>query len=104
MELDSPRLFYCPCELAKELPETKTFSPLSKVLSERTSPELLYLEANFSSQISFGLSRKLLAEVLPLHEQFNAATIRNHLQKVGKKLESELGEEKKVYISGCPRD
>lgn len=59
MELDSPRLFYCGCELDKELPESKTFSPLATALPERTSPELLYLEAKFSSQISFDLSRRL---------------------------------------------
>lgn len=104
IELKSPRLFYCGCELRKELPETKTFSPLAKALPERASPELLYLETKFGAQISFGLSRKLLAEVLPLYEEFNAATIRNHLYKIGERLESELSEDKGVYIEGCPRD
>ncbi len=66
MELDSPRLFYCRCELAENSVKTKTFSPLAIALPERTSPELLYLEAKFGAQISFGLSHKLLAEVLPL--------------------------------------
>lgn len=102
MELESPRLYYCLCELEKELPET--FSPLAKVLPERTSPELLCLEAKFGAKISFDLSRQLLAEVLPLHEEFNAATVRNQLHRIGERLESELGEEKDFYIEGCPRD
>ncbi len=104
IELESIRLFYCGCELEKELPETKTFSPLAKALPERASPELLYVEAKFGARISFDLSRKLLAEVLPLHEEFNAATIRNHLHLIGERLEMELGEERNFYIEGCPRD
>jgi len=104
MELDSPRLFYCHCELEKESAKTKTFSPLAAALPERSSPELLYLETKFGAQISFELSRKLLAEVLPLHEEFNHATIRNHLHKIGERLETELGEDKGVFIEGCPRD
>jgi hypothetical protein len=104
MELDSPRLFYCCCELKKESAETKTFSPLAIALPERTSSEFLYLESKFSAQISFDLSRKLLAEVLPLHEEFNAATIRNHLHQIGERLEGELGKDKGMFIEGCPRD
>ena len=104
MELESPRFFYCGCELEKELPPAKTFSPLAIALPERTSPELLYLEAKFSTRISFDLSRQLLAEVLPLHDEFNQATIRNHLHLVGQRLESELGEEKDFYIEGSPRE
>jgi hypothetical protein len=104
MELASPRLFYCGCELENELPPAKTFSPLAIGLPERTSPELLYLEAKFGSQISFGLSHRLLAEVLPLDEKFNASTIRNHLHLIGERLEDELGEDQGMFIEGCPRD
>lgn len=104
MELDSPRLFYCHCELEKELPQAQTFSPLAIALPERTSPELLYLEAKFGARISYDLSRQLMAEVLPLHEKFNHATIRNHLHRIGERLEGELGDDKGMYIDGCPRD
>lgn len=104
MELDSSRLFYCHCELEKELPQAQTFSPLAIALPERTSPEMLYLEAKFGARISFDLSQKLLAEVLPLHEEFNHATIRNHLHWIGERLEGELGEDKGMFIEGCPRD
>jgi len=104
IELASPRLFYCHCELAKESVKTKTFSPLAIVLQERSSPELLYLETKFGAQISFDLSQKLLAEVLPLHKEFNAATIRNHIYQIGERLETELGEDKGMFIEGCPRD
>ena len=56
--LASPRLFYCGCESANEPPLAKTFSPLAAALPERSSPELLYLEAKFGAQISFDLSRQ----------------------------------------------
>lgn len=104
MKLDSPRLFYCRCELPEDSVKTKTFSPLAVALPERTSPELLYLEAKFGAQISFGLSHKLLAEVLPLDEKFNASTIRNHLHLIGERLEGALGEDQGMFIEGCPRD
>ncbi len=35
-----PRLFQCPCQPR----DTKTSSPLGRILSEHTSPELLYME------------------------------------------------------------
>lgn len=104
MGLESPRLFYCGCELEKKSPPAKTFSPLAAALPERASPELFYLEAKFGAQISFDLSRQLLAEILPLHEEFNQATIRNHLYQIAERLETELGEEKTFFIEGCPRD
>lgn len=104
MELDSPRLFYCGCELAEKSVKTKTFSPLAIALPERTAPELLYLEAKFGAQISFDLSQKLLAEVLPLHDEFNHATLRNHLHRIGERLETELCEQKTFFIEGGPRD
>ncbi|MGI8494562.1 MAG: ISKra4 family transposase [Pyrinomonadaceae bacterium] len=104
MELDSPRLFYCRCELAEDSVKTKTFSPLAKALPERTAPELLYLETKFGARISFDLSRQLLAEVLPLDEKFNAAMIRNHIYQIGERSESELGEDKGMFIEGCSRD
>ena len=42
LRLESPRWHHCACGPHA----TKTFSPLAGVLPERTSPELLYLEAN----------------------------------------------------------
>ncbi len=41
LRLPSPRLVHCPCQPQP----TRTFSPLAALLPERTTPELLYLEA-----------------------------------------------------------
>lgn len=99
LTLPSDRLFQCECQPH----ETQSFSPLSDLLPERTAPELLYLESQFASLMSYGLSVKLLAEVLPVDERLNAATIRNHTQRLGNRLDAELGEEQFMFAEGCPR-
>ncbi len=50
LRLRSARLIHCACQ---SLP-TKSFSPLAQLLSERTAPELLYLETKFASLLSYG--------------------------------------------------
>ena len=61
LRLDSPRLYHCGC-CSKE--EHRSFSPLAELLPERTAPELAYLENKFAAMISYGLTAKLLAEVI----------------------------------------
>jgi hypothetical protein len=41
-------------------------NPLAELLAERTSPELAYLETKFAALVSYGLTIKLLEEVLPI--------------------------------------
>lgn len=98
--LQCNRLFHCACQ---EQP-TRSFNPLANLLVERTSPELLYLESKYASLMSYGLSVKLLQEVLPIEGAINATAIRNNLHACAQRLESELGEEKEAYIEGCPLD
>jgi hypothetical protein len=71
LSLDSPQLYRCPCEP----PGPKTVSPLAELLPERTSPELVYLETKFAALVSYGLTVKLLQEVLPIAEDLNTAAI-----------------------------
>ena len=94
LEVQSPRLFHCPCQSQ----ETKTFSPLAELLTEHIAPERLYLETKWGSLISFEMTARLLAEVLPLQGQVNAVSVRNHLHQVAERAESELGEEQ---VSRC---
>lgn len=100
LQLKCNRLFHCTCTEQ----QTRTFNPVAKLLSERTSPELLYLESKFASLMSYGLSSKLLQEVLPIEGEINATSIRNNLHAFGKRLDSELPEEVGVLFEGCPRD
>jgi hypothetical protein len=62
LTLDSPRLYRCRCESNGG----RSFSPLAELLPERTSPALAYLETKFAALVSYGLTVKLLEEVLPI--------------------------------------
>ena len=100
LKLQSPRFYHCGCQPHS----TQTFSPLAERLPERSTPELLYLETKWASLMSYGLTTKLLEEVLPIGKHVNAETVRNHLHAVAERVETELGDEQVCYIDGCPRD
>jgi hypothetical protein len=100
LKLQCQRLFNCAC--TKQA--TRSFNPVANLLKERTSPELLYLESKFASLMSYGLSSKLLQELLPIEGEINATSIRNNLHSLGKRLESELPEEAGILFEGCQRD
>lgn len=55
--------------------ESRSFSPLTEVLSERTTPELAYLESKFAAPVSYGVTVDLLADVLPLGGAINVASL-----------------------------
>ncbi len=86
LRLPNDRLFHCPCQLHP----TRTFSPLADLLLERTAPERLYLEAKFASLMSYGLTIKLLEEILPL-DGLNTTSVRHHLQAVAQRCEDRWG-------------
>jgi hypothetical protein len=96
LELKSPRLLRCDCQPGGTL----SFSPLAEMLAERTAPERVYLETKWASQMSFEMTAKLLADVLPLDRQVNGAGIRHHLHQVAQRAEAELGEERSSFIDG----
>jgi hypothetical protein len=100
LRLASPRWWHCSCTTH----ETRTFSPLAETIPERATPELQYLEAKFAGLASYGLSAKLLAEVLPLGRPLHATAVRLHTQAVAQRLEDELGDEQAVFIDGCPAE
>src|SRR5271169_6586864 len=101
LRLVSPRLYHCGC-CSKE--DHRSFSPLAELLTERTAPELTYLENKFAAAISYGLTAELLAEVLPTGGDINAAGVYRNLQGVAERIEAELGEEKWQFIDGCQRE
>ena len=82
LPVESPRLYQCRCQ-----PQTTlSFSPPATLLPERTSPDLLYLETKWAALMSYGLTVKLLQDVLPLDEPLEAVTIRNHVFKLAQRL------------------
>jgi hypothetical protein len=51
--------------------------------------------------MSYGMTSKLLQEVLPLDEPVNTFTLRQHVAGVAERLERELGDERFGFIEGC---
>jgi hypothetical protein len=100
LRLRSARLYHCDCQPQA----TKTFSPLAHLLPNHTAPELLYLESKFAALMSYGLSVQLLQEVLPIGQNLNPATVRNHVQALAKRIDAELGDEQPFFINGCQKD
>lgn len=77
---------------------------LVDLFSERTAPERLYLESKFASLMSYGLTTKLLDEVLPLEELNRQRQSEIISTPVAQRLEGELGEEKAMFAEGCERE
>jgi hypothetical protein len=96
----SPRFEHCDCKRRK----TVSFRPLSALLTEPVAPELLYMEAKWSSLISYGLSLDALQDFLPIDLSLDVKTVRYDTLKVAKRLEAELGEEQASFIEGDPHD
>jgi hypothetical protein len=86
LRLDSERLRACRCAV----PPRHSLSPLAELLGERNSPELLYLETKFASLASYGLTVRLLGELLPLERPIGAERVRRHLFRVAETHEAEL--------------
>ncbi|MBF6613037.1 MAG: ISKra4 family transposase [Chloroflexi bacterium] len=123
LHLPSPQLYTCPCESSLQHQQTsdcerqpdvqenqadshakKSFSPLVALLAQRTSPEFAYLQTKWAALMSYGLTSRLLEDVLPLDKAVSTAVLSQQVQQVAHRLESELGEEQPMFIEGCPRD
>ena len=96
----SPRLEHCDCKRRK----TTSFRPLSALLTELVAPELLYMEAKWSSLVSYGLSLDALKDFLPIDLSLDVKTVRYDTLKVAKRLEAELGEDQASCIESESRD
>src|SRR5215813_8617631 len=99
-KLDSPRLEHCDCQRRKTL----SFRPLSALLTESVAPELLYIEAKWSSLVSYGMSLEALKDFLTLEVTLDVKTVRYDTLKVAKRIEAELGDEQPCFIEGSPSD
>ena len=97
-QFDSPRLEHCDCTRRK----TASFRPLAALLTASVAPELLYMEAKWSSLVSYGMSLDALQDFLPLDLTLDVKTVRYDTLKVAKRLEAELGDEQSGFIEGDP--
>src|SRR5580704_9044232 len=53
--------------------------------------------------MSYGMTSKLLQDVLPIDQPINTFTIRQHVADVAERLEQELGDEQFCFVEGCQR-
>jgi hypothetical protein len=63
---------------------------LAPALPDRTLPERLYLESKWASLVSYGVTARLLQDVLPLEGQVNANGICRHTHRVARRCERDL--------------
>jgi hypothetical protein len=99
-KLANPRLFLCPCQRHK----TTTCRPLTSLLPESVAPELLFMETQWSSWVSYGMTVDALTDFLPLEVTLDVKTVRHDTLKVAERCEAALGEEQGSFIEGCPQD
>ncbi|MBP9778580.1 MAG: ISKra4 family transposase [Rickettsiaceae bacterium] len=99
LKLSNPRLYECSCNKESK---KKSFSLLSAILPERIAPELQYLQAKWSSLVSYGMTSNILEDVLPMYA--NVSSIFYSTHKVAKRLDAEISEEKHCLISGCENE
>jgi hypothetical protein len=95
--LSSPRLYTCPCQPRKP----RSWSPVATLFPERSTPELLCQEVRWASLLSYGVTVKLLGDLLPMEHQLSTSTISRHVHQVAERLEGELGDEQSSFIEGC---
>jgi hypothetical protein len=88
LELDSPRFYRCRCQT----PSRTSFSPLAAWLTDHTSPELQYLEAQFAALLPYGVCARMLGAVLPLEHATSITTWKRHVGTIGARLDREAHE------------
>ena len=95
----SPRWWRCACGA-----QGGTFSPLSTLMPENTTPELLFLQTKWASMVSYGATVDLLRDVLPMGKTLNAETVRKHVHRVAQRAEDVMGKEKTFFVDGCQQE
>ena len=98
LTLSSPRLYTCACQPQQQ----NSWSPIAALFPERSTPELLCQEVQWASLLSYGVTVKLLGDLLPMEHQLSTSTISRHVHQMAERLEGELGDEQSSFIEGCP--
>ncbi|KAA3660742.1 MAG: ISKra4 family transposase [Chloroflexi bacterium] len=94
LRVSGQRFYHCGCQTQ----DARSFSPIADLVSERTAPEFRFLQTKWASLMSYGLTVKLLEEVLPLSA--NVATVMRATHQTAQKME----DEQYMYIEGPSRN
>jgi hypothetical protein len=96
LSLRSPRWRSCACCGNAHA----SFSPLAELLAGTTTPELEHLLAKWSAHGAFEAVARLLHDVLPIDRKLTGVTVRDQVQRVGRRMEADLGPEEHCYAGG----
>src|SRR5262245_611557 len=98
--LASPRLSHCRCQGHK----ATTCRPLTALLTESTTPALLFLGTRGASLLAYGMTARVLKDLLPVEGTLHATTAHHHPLAVARRGEEEWGEDEGVASASCPAD
>lgn len=97
--VNSPRYYLPPTQAGP-----KTFSPLQHLFPQHVTPELLYLETKWASQMPYQKTADLLHDVLPIGGKLSGTTIQQHLHAVVEAQERQLPQEVAPFHGVCQRN
>lgn len=95
-----PRWRHCVCQSHAQ----RTFHPLTTLLPEQTSPELVFLETSWAAHASYGSAPMHLHDAFPLDHQHRSATVCNHTLQAAQRAEQSLGPEKPMFLDSGGSD
>ena len=98
LRLPSPRWWHCQCSPQ----ESRTFSRSGRCAARSDHARAAVPGGQVRGLASYGLSAKLLAEILPLGRPLHATVLCRQVQGVAQRLEDELGKEQWSFMEGCP--
>lgn len=91
-------MYTCSCQPHQK----RSWSPVAALFSERSTPELLCQEVRWASLLSYGVTVKLLENLLPIEHQLSISTVPRHVHQIAERLEGELGDEQPSFVEGYP--
>ena len=59
-----------------------SISPLTRLVPERSTPELQHLETRWASLVSYGLTVRALQDFLPVDEELNGSLERDDVERL----------------------
>ena len=74
------------------------------MFTEHTAPERLYLETQWASLVSFGLTAQRLKEVLPIGSTAKACTFCRHRHRVIARHKTDLGDRQPGALEDTPAE
>jgi len=100
MSVANPRWWRCPC--SGEGGRRSSFTPLARLLPERSTPELTLIEATFAAHMSYTAAGALLGRLVPLGRVVHGNEARRHVHKIGERLDAELVDNEDCLITIPP--